>query len=102
MGPEAKIQQTVVKYARMKYLDKIIVVKRQGGRYGSGGMPDYDFFRPGGGVMMIEFKAPGGGLTPRQEEMIRRLKKLGVRVHVCDNAVQGCAMVDDFMRGVIV
>jgi Holliday junction resolvase len=46
------------------------------------GVPDRLIVLPGGRVMFIEVKAPGGRLSKLQEVEIARLRKLGASVRV--------------------
>ena len=50
------------------------------------GYPDRIFWVPGGKPVLIEFKRPGGKVSPKQKYQIDRLRKLGYRVEVCSNA----------------
>ncbi len=55
---------------------------------GCTGVPDRVCFFPGGRVVFIELKRPGrvGGLSPRQQKMIARLRGLGAEVWVLRSA----------------
>lgn len=52
---------------------------------GDNGYPDRIFWLPGGRVVLIEFKAPGGSPRPKQLKIHETLRDLGFRVEVCDN-----------------
>lgn len=94
MGPEAKIQASVVKYARSAYKGQLIARKIESGKFGSAGWPDYEFNVLGGHTFFIEFKAPGGQLTDLQAARHRALKALGFRVHTTNDAQAGRDIVD--------
>jgi hypothetical protein len=98
MGPEAKIQSAVVKYAREKYKGKLVAKKNQATMMGSNGYPDYEFFIKGGRLNLIEFKAPGAECTELQLRRHAELRALGFVVVVCDNASAGKATIDSWMR----
>lgn len=49
------------------------------------GIPDRLCILPGGLVFFAELKGPGEKLRPIQEIVIRRLRDLGVKVHVLDS-----------------
>ena len=57
-------------------------------------VPDRLFLGPGNLHFFIEFKKPGGTLTPGQEREIQRLRDRGHRVHVVDTVAEGQQMVD--------
>jgi hypothetical protein len=88
-GPEAKIQDTTVKWARQTYPGKLIARKFQAGRYGTNGWPDYDFLILKKITFFIEFKAPGADCTPLQLERHKELRALGFNVYVIDNVLAG-------------
>jgi hypothetical protein len=46
------------------------------------GLPDRAFLLPGGGVWLVEFKAPGGAVSPRQKYHFRRLMEIGHKVSI--------------------
>lgn len=56
--------------------------------YGNSSWPDRMILLPGTPVFFIEFKRPGGALSPGQAHEINELKALGLRVFVCDDAEQ--------------
>jgi len=78
---ERDIEAKVVRWARAK---GIMVTKLQG--IGNKSMPDRIFWIPGGRPVLIEFKRPGGKLTPLQTLAIEALEKAGYLVTVFDNA----------------
>lgn len=99
-GPEGKIQDDVIKYAREKH--GCLVKKNEVGRYFiQSGWPDAVFFpqRQIGGErghvpFFIEFKRPGGKLTPLQEHVKDELGARGYNVYVVDGKVQGKRIID--------
>jgi hypothetical protein len=107
MGPEAKIQKNVVDFARKTFGDRLIARKFAVGRSFTGaptgetGWPDFEFIVKTAGrpyVFMIEFKSPGGKLTPKQSHMIDRLADVGVPTFVVDDAKQGRLVITDQLR----
>lgn len=46
------------------------------------GAPDRIFMLPGGKFWLVEFKAPGGVVSPRQQYQFNRLAKIGHSVSV--------------------
>jgi hypothetical protein len=98
MGPEAKIQTAVVKYARSRYVGRLVARKNAAGRFGSNGYPDYEFNCEKRHTFFIEFKAPGGSLTALQEQRISELEDLGYTVYVIDKVDAGKLAIDEEMR----
>ena len=100
---ESSIQSAVVKYARSKgLLSKKLSTM---GPMGNTGWPDYMFL---GGkspiylpededqkiIFFIEFKKPGGKLTPLQANIKVTLEGMGFRYYVVDDPKQGRNLVD--------
>jgi len=56
------------------------------------GLPDRLFLFPGARVWFVEFKAPGGRVSPRQRHVFWLLGQMGFPVAVIDNRV-------DFKKG---
>lgn len=79
-GPEAKIERAVTKWWRDMGYESIKQKKR--------GWPDQLFIGPRGLHVHIEFKAPGGRVSPLQKHTIRQLTALQCKVHVCNNIDQ--------------
>lgn len=103
-GPEGKIQDKVLKYAREK---DILYKKQEVGRFMvSSGWPDALFFpdRSGKGMMslqdggytpfFIEFKAPGGRLTDLQQNVKKKLEARDYAVYVVDDADEGIKILE--------
>lgn len=96
-GPEGKIQDNVIKYARDEY--NALCKKNEAGPYHLGGFLDFTIYpdkkrRREAETFIIEFKAPGGKLTPKQAHHKKELEGRGHRVYVIDNAVAGRAIID--------
>lgn len=97
-GPEGKIQDAVLRYAKSKGL---LCKKNEVGRYFvSSGWPDVCFFPdariPFKGVpFFMEFKAPGKDLTPLQRHQKSELEARGYKVHVVSSKVRGKQIVDE-------
>jgi hypothetical protein len=88
MGPEAKIEHTVVKYAQSK---GVLCYKFTSPAHRA--VPDRMFVYKGK-VMFIEFKKPGGKLTPLQARECRLLAEQGMVVPMVDNVDRGKAVID--------
>lgn len=80
MTPEGKIQKRAINYAKKC---GIKVRRNHMGRGAETGWPDAEFLPGAGYVFFIEFKAPGGTTSTRQELMIADLVRRGYDVHVC-------------------
>jgi hypothetical protein len=63
------------------------------------GYPDRLFFIPGGKPLLVEFKAPGEELKPKQAHIHRNLKRLGYNVQVHDNEAEAIKAIVKMMRG---
>lgn len=91
-GPEAKIQDAVLKYAKSRGL---LYKKNEVGRYFvASGWPDVEFYPHGGKSFFMEFKAPGARPTPLQEHRISELRGAGYQVYVVNDAGLGKASID--------
>lgn len=58
---------------------------------GRNGFPDR-FYAKGGRVVLMEWKRPGGVLSPQQELRIAELRAAGVEVYVVDNLEDAAAI----------
>tara|TARA_Y100000310_G_scaffold325691_1_gene389523 strand:+ start:1507 stop:1821 length:315 start_codon:yes stop_codon:yes gene_type:complete len=58
------------------------------------GVPDRILVHDGPLIVFIEFKRPGGKLTPLQTKKIEKLRSRGVDVYVIDNVKDGNALLD--------
>jgi hypothetical protein len=94
---EAPIQKAVVEYARERHKGKLIAIKRQSGKFGSNGYPDYEFLIVKGRSFHIEFKAPGEACTELQLQRHAELRAIGHTVYVTDSVPAGRAIVDKEM-----
>lgn len=95
-GPEAKIQDAVIKYARSKGL---LCKKNEVGRYFvSSGWPDVVFFAKGGLTFFHEYKRMGGKLTPLQEYQCKELRQLDFAVETIDSVEKGKASIDEHCK----
>ena len=91
-GPEGKIQDAVLRYAKSRDL---LYKKNEVGRYFvSSGWPDVTFYPGKGKIFFIEFKAPGGKLTPLQEHTRKEIEVMGYKYYVIDDVVQGKKIID--------
>lgn len=97
MGPEARIQKSVVDWARKTYAKRLIARKNQAGRMGTNGYPDYEFNCEKRLTFFIEFKAPGEVPTPLQQQRIDELRGLGYPVFVVDSADRGKLIIEEMM-----
>jgi hypothetical protein len=62
--------------------------------YGHRSWPDRLVLLPHGVALFIEFKRPGGALSPGQEHLINELRLEGHRVKVCDDAEQAIILCE--------
>lgn len=84
---------TATKKTQEKHIEKACgsIARGRGWLYwklnilGFPGVPDRLILCPGGRVMFVEFKRPGGKPTPLQEAWHRKLRALGFKVEVIDN-----------------
>lgn len=61
--------------------------------FGNRSWPDRLILLPNGKSVLIEFKRPGGELSPGQRQEIKELRALGHRVAVCESveeAIRAC------------
>ncbi len=98
-GPESRIQSAVNSWAKREYPNDLLPRKFQGGMYGSGGWPDFDYLKKGGEVFFIEYKAPNGAVTELQAQRHAQLRAFGFRVYVCDSSDQAKGIIRTEMRG---
>lgn len=98
-GPEAKIQDAVIKYAREKH--NALCVKNEAGMYHVGGFLDYTIYPDitrsppkDQKVFVVEFKAPGGDLTPKQEYNFKQLTSRGHHAYKIDSVARGKMVID--------
>lgn len=101
MPLEANIQRSVINYAKSRgLLCKKLSVQ---GPMGNTGWPDYLLLgldRPLDGspsepvVFFMEFKRPGGVLTPLQEETRKTIEERKFHYYVVDDAQEGKKLVD--------
>jgi hypothetical protein len=80
MTPEGKLQKAAIDYAKKRGL---LVRRNHMGPGVATGWPDVEFLPGAGYVFFIEFKAPGGVPSARQQLEIADLIRRGYDVHVC-------------------
>jgi hypothetical protein len=90
---KARVEKPVVEHARRL---GIFVTKLELPHYK--GMPDDVFWLRGGRPVLIEFKAPGCEPGPLQALHHRLLTKLGYRVFVIDDAIEGKDLIDKLFK----
>lgn len=92
-GPEGKIQDAVIRYARFE--KDVLCRKNETGAYHvSSGWLDYAIYPGRGRVFFIEFKAPGGKLTPLQQHMWNDLVSRGYHCYLVDDILKGKLIID--------
>lgn len=92
-GPEAKIQDDVVRYSR-----SVGCVAYKFESPGKSGVPDFLFSHINCGPFLMEFKAPGQ--SPRPLQLIRQAEMAdgGFTVFSCvDNRLMGYEIIDDMI-----
>lgn len=89
MGPEAKIEKAVCDYAKEKGM---LVYKFTSPARRS--VPDRLFIPWNRPVFFIEFKAPGGKPTPKQQQEINKIKNNWHVVHIVDSVEEGKRVID--------
>jgi len=95
-GPEGKIQDAVLRYAKSRGL---LYKKNEVGRFFvSSGWPDVVFYPAHGQAFFMEFKRPGGKLTPLQEHMHKTIHGNNYRVYVVFDAQEGRDIILDETR----
>jgi hypothetical protein len=92
MTPEGKIQSNVVEYARG--LGVLVVRINQDAHRG---WPDRMFLK-NGGIVFIEFKAPGEKPTLIQDLIHEQLRDQGFAVVVVDNISEGRIIIDELAK----
>lgn len=86
---ERQVENPVVDYAKKQGMK----VRKMNGQ-GFNHWPDRLFLGEEGLSFWVEFKRPGGVLSPGQEIMIDDLRRMGHRVYVCDDPGKGKAIID--------
>lgn len=86
---KGRVERPVVEHARRL---GVFVTKMELPHYR--GMPDDVFWFHGGRPVLVEFKAPGCEPEPLQQHHIDMLRRLGYRVFVVDDAVEGKTLMD--------
>jgi hypothetical protein len=89
---EAAIQRAAVAWLRSQGC--LCIKQSIAGAMGTKGWPDYLILLPGGRSFWIEFKVPGEGPTPLQEQRIAALMDLGHMVYVCCSKQQALDAYD--------
>jgi len=88
---ESSIQRSVIEYAKKRgCLTKKLSVQ---GSMGNTGWPDYMIMRAGR-LFFMEFKRPGGKLTPLQEQIRSLINKELFNYYVVDSTEQGKNIID--------
>lgn len=89
-GPEGKIQDGAMEYARSKPGGFACKVESN-----YGGVPDTLLSFPASGPFMIEFKSPVGRASGRQKEVHAELRTAGVRVYLVRGSGSARKLIDD-------
>lgn len=90
---EAAIEHGCVKYAVSK---GCIPLKQQGGVVGT---PDRVFLLPHGKVMVVEFKAPDGRVSPRQRLVFAVFDRAGHYVQIIRSVKTFKLLLDATLKG---
>jgi hypothetical protein len=85
-GPEATIERRVAERAAEE-----LGVHSE--KWGVDGWPDRIFFVRGGAPLIIEFKAPGERLEPRQQYRAQQLRSWGYDTRACDDVEKAMGML---------
>lgn len=91
MGPEARTESASVLYAKRQGCLALKLVSS------ITGLPDRLVLLPGGRVWFVEFKAPGGRVSPRQRTVHALLRRMGFRVDVVVRAGTFATTLDSLM-----
>jgi len=91
---EKDIEAKVVKYAK----ELGCLVRKLSG-LGFAAWPDRLFILPNGRHVYIEFKRPGGKLSPGQSAMVDDLARRGIEVFVVDDVEDGKGIIAERMNG---
>lgn len=93
MGPEAKVEAAIVRYAKSKgcLVYKFTSPSRRS-------VPDRLFITPNGVVGFLEIKAPGKEPTPAQAHQMRLIEKRNAPVDYADTKEKGIIWVDQLLN----
>jgi len=86
---ERQIENRIVKYAK----DQGWLVIKLNPTWHKG-LPDRMFLLPGGKIVFLELKKPGGRASPLQKYFIAWMKDLGHSAHVVDNYDEAVRILD--------
>lgn len=78
---EKKIEKRICKLAEKELGAKCVKLAIVNER----GFPDRTLLIPGGRILFLEVKKPGGKTSPQQDEWLRTLRQLGFAADVVDN-----------------
>ena len=87
---KASVENPCVAYAKKVYGIKVLKVNP----LWAAGWQDRIFFIPGGRVLIIEFKRPGGKSSKLQQQRHKELLEAGYDHHVIDNKPDGIALIE--------